>query len=74
MYFRRHYCLNKCHKQQHLGDTSVSVCEMTVCVCRVRLAHEFSLGFSDLLVDDVLLPDFVFLRIKWHLEHVSLVN
>lgn len=51
------------------------VCEMAVCVCRVRLAREFSLGFSDLLVDAVLLPDFFFpLRIKWHLEHVNLDN
>ena len=32
------------------------MCE-AVCVFGVKLAHEFSLVFSDLLVDAVLLPD-----------------
>lgn len=57
IYFRCHYCLNKCHKQQHLGDTNMSACEVTACVFRVMLAREFGLVFSDLLVDSVLLPD-----------------
>lgn len=58
MYFRYHYCLTKGHK--HSNIWVAPVCVKWVCVYRVRLAHEFSLSFSDLLVDAVLLPDFVF--------------
>lgn len=57
MYFRCHYCLNKCHKHSNIWVTPLCLCETTACVFRVKLAHEFSLVFSDLLVDAVLLPD-----------------
>lgn len=57
MYFRCHYCLNKYHKHRHICVTLVCLCEATVCVFKVKLAHEVSLVSTDLLVDAILLPD-----------------
>lgn len=57
MHFRCHYCLNKCHKHSNIWVTTTCLCVKQQCVFRVKLAHEFSLVFSDSLVDAVSLPD-----------------